>query len=246
MPDETGAMSRAARRTILVILAVVVLASVVLGGLLVYRAATGVPIPEFAAGERPATTAIVVRHCRSAALVFPPGPPPGTPAAAALDRLPTAGPDLRVEYTQDIREREYGGWRDVDCDGQDTRAETLARQTVNGLVVDPYTGASLPAARVQIDHVVSVGDSWRTGAQNLTRDQRRAFANDPRNTRAVLSRENGSKSDKAADAYLPPLNPCAYAADQIEVKAAYGLWVEPGERRALRDVLATCPGRKLP
>jgi hypothetical protein len=47
---------------------------------------------------------------------------------------------------------------------------------------------------------------------------------------------------------LPPRKDirCAYVAQQIVVKAKYGLWVTPPEKAAMVALLAKCPGFKAP
>jgi hypothetical protein len=75
-----------------------------------------------------------------------------------------------------------------------------------------------------------------------------AFANDPMNLLAVKGRLNAQKGDGDAATWLPPLKSvrCAYVAQQIVVKAKYGLWVTPPEKAAMQGLLAKCPGFKAP
>jgi hypothetical protein len=142
----------------------------------------------------------------------------------------------------------------------DTRDDILARDLTDvvrdgpcvviwGVLHDPYTGRVIvfhrsPATstRIQIDHIVPLADAWRTGAQQLTAEQRTNLANDPRNLLAVEGHANTAKSDKDASQWLPPNADfrCAYVAKQIAVKATYQLWVTPEERDAMRKVLSNC------
>jgi hypothetical protein len=95
---------------------------------------------------------------------------------------------------------------------------------------------------VQIDHVVALSNAWQTGAQQLSAEDRARFANDPRNLLAVDGGSNAAKGDADAATWLPPDTTfrCDYVARQVEVKAAYALWVTAAERDAIERVLAGC------
>lgn len=145
--------------------------------------------------------------------------------------------------------------------GCDTRNDVLRTQlrkvvvkpgtrgcvVLSGVLRDPYSGevfafqrGAKTSGQVQIDHVVALANAWQTGAFAWSDEKRRNFANDPRNLLAVKGSLNEQK--KAADAvsWLPPQGRCEYAARQVEVKAAYGLWVTAEEKEALRRVLDGC------
>ena len=143
----------------------------------------------------------------------------------------------------------------------DTRNDILARDLLNAVIAaggcevlsgtldDPYTGKVIAfvrgaktSAAVQIDHLVPLGDAWRTGAPALSAAQRLNLANDPRNLVAVDGPTNGAKSDYDASAWLPPAPAahCAYVVHQVEVKFIYHLWVTPAELKAIEAVLAGC------
>ncbi|MDT7731212.1 MAG: hypothetical protein QOK45_1465 [Mycobacterium sp.] len=119
----------------------------------------------------------------------------------------------------------------------------------SGVLIDPYTGASIAFVRgpetseaVQIDHVVSLSDAWYKGARDWDDQHRRDFANDPRNLLAVSAKANFDKAFRDANAWLPP-NPafrCGFVARQVSVKAAYRLWVSANEKRAMAAVLDHC------
>ena len=80
---------------------------------------------------------------------------------------------------------------------------------------------------------------------NSTSRGGRDFANDPRNLQAVGGAVNQAKGDGDAATWLPPDTAyrCTYVARQVEVKAAYGLWVTPAERAAILEVLDGCDRR---
>ncbi|RZU66046.1 uncharacterized protein DUF1524 [Microterricola gilva] len=188
----------------------------------------------------------------------------GTTAAELLATLPVKGRAPKTGY--DRTESFGSAWRDVDQNGCDTRNDILARdltsidrpsgcRVFSGLLADPYTGTSIDFVRgqgtsqaVQIDHVVALMNAWETGAQQLTAEQRLAFANDPLNLLAVDGPSNSRKGASDAATWLPPAKGfrCEYVARQVAVKSEYGLWVTAPERDAIARVLDGCPGQLAP
>ncbi|MGH7195643.1 MAG: HNH endonuclease family protein [Candidatus Saccharimonadales bacterium] len=126
---------------------------------------------------------------------------------------------------------------------------------LSGTLKDPYTGKTIKFARgpgtsnaVQIDHVVAVGDAWKTGAQQLSAQTRLKMYDDPLELLAVDGPANIQKSDSDASAWLPPNKSydCRYVARQIDVKIRYYLWVTSAEHAAMQTALKTCPSQVLP
>lgn len=196
---------------------------------------------------------------------FPVETPPGSsvagtsPALTALDSLEVKGRAPKTGYSRDA----FGsGWQVVN--GCDTRQIILFRDLYDtllkdectvqsGTLNDPYTGKVLQFSReqsdaVQIDHVVALSDAWQKGAQNMSRDQRIALANDPLELLAVDGAANQAKGDADAASWLPPYRPfrCEYVARQIAVKQRYSLWVTAAEKQAMQTVLSDCPDVSLP
>ena len=101
---------------------------------------------------------------------------------------------------------------------------------------------------MQIDHVVALSDAWQKGAQQLTTEQRTAFANDPLNLQSTDGPTNMKKGDGDAATWLPPNKGfrCEYVARQISVKATYSLWVTQAEHDAMARILADCAGQLAP
>lgn len=187
-------------------------------------------------------------------------------AAVVLETLAVKGRAPKTGYDR----AQFGpAWSDVDRNGCDTRNDILNRDLTSivykpgtrdcvvfsGTLVDPYSGEQISFLRgvatssdVQIDHVVALSNAWQTGAFKLTYEKRLAFANDPVNLLAVKGRLNSQKGDGDAATWLPPQKNirCAYVAQQIVVKAKYGLWVTPPEKAAMVSLLAKCPGFKAP
>lgn len=195
-------------------------------------------------------------------LGFVPAEAAGVSASAALKTLPVKSWASQTGYSRD----QFGdGWADLgDCD---TRNLILKRDLKNiamrqgepcivqsGTLNDPYTGKIIKFVRgvktslaVQIDHVVALSNAWKTGAQKLSYASRVQLANDPLELLAVDGPTNQSKSDSDASSWLPrPAYQCAYVARQIAVKRKYRLWVTSAEKSAMTNVLATCPGFRLP
>ena len=106
----------------------------------------------------------------------------------------------------------------------------------------PFVRGPTTSDAVQIDHVVSLSDAWYKGAREWDEQRRRDFANDPRNLLAVGGKANFDKAFRDAAAWLPPAETfhCEFVARQVEVKAAYRLWVSANEKRAMEEVLDDC------
>lgn len=197
--------------------------------------------------------------------------------ATALEALEGLAVKGRAPKTGYSREGFGTKWSDADRNGCDTRNDILRRDledietkprkrsrrsgrdrdcvVLSGVLLDPYSGYRIDfvrgrgtSNRVQIDHVVALGDAWQTGAFRWTEERRREFANDPLNLLAVSGALNEQKRDADAATWLPPDRSyrCRYVARQIAVKQRYGLWVKPAEKEAMRRILRNCPGQPLP
>ncbi|TLM85977.1 DUF1524 domain-containing protein [Pseudarthrobacter sp. NamE5] len=182
-----------------------------------------------------------------------------------LATLPIKGRAPKTGYERSL----FGPtWADVDQNGCDTRNDILQRDLTDitytnsvpckvqsGTLADPYTATVISFLRgtttssaVQIDHVVALSDAWQKGAQQLSTEQRTAFANDPLNLQATDGPTNQQKGDGDAATWLPPNKGfrCEYVARQVSVKARYGLWVTQAEHDAIAGILAGCPGQPAP
>ena len=197
-----------------------------------------------------------------------PGPPldPLVPAAReAVGQLEIKGRAPKTGYDRDLFGQAWSDDVGVEFghNGCDTRNDILKRDlqdltfrpgtrdcvVLTGVLNGPYTGERIEFQRgqdtstlVQIDHVVALSDSWQKGAQQLTVDQRRDFANDPLNLLAVSGWANQQKGDGDTATWLPPRREfrCSYVSRQVLVKERYGLWVTQAERDAMDRVLASC------
>lgn len=185
----------------------------------------------------------------------------GELAVEVLETLPVKG---RAPKTGYARVEFSNGWaKRGDCTvrnlilQRDLRNVRLNErcQVESGTLVDPYTAKEIQFTRgastsadVQIDHVVALSNAWQTGAQQLTAEQRHAFANDPLNLIATEGAANQQKGDADAATWLPSNRTfrCQYVARQIAVKKAYSLWVVPPEAAAMKQVLSRCPNQAMP
>jgi hypothetical protein len=199
-------------------------------------------------------SSLVLGGCTSTAANPSPSDKSGVTATTLLAELPVKGRAPMTGYSR----KEFGPpWPEEN--GCDARNEVLRRDltgvtlrdgcvVLTGTLVSPYTAKTIlfvrgpHSADVQIDHVVALGDAWQTGAQQWTPRKREAFANDPRELLAVDAHSNEQKGDADAASWLPSNKSfrCEYIEIQVEVKAAYGLWVTPAEHDAMARVLDRC------
>ncbi|MPY11198.1 DUF1524 domain-containing protein [Arthrobacter sp. KR32] len=192
-------------------------------------------------------------------------PAANTTALALLETLAIKGRAPKTGYD---REQFGQAWLDVDRNGCDTRNDMLNRDLTDivhtnsvpckvqsGVLADPYTATSIAfqrgqstSTKVQIDHVVALSDAWQKGAQQLTFDQRVAFANDPLNLQSTDGPTNQQKGAGDAATWLPPNKGyrCEYVARQVSVKATYTLWVTQAEHDAMARILSDCNGILVP
>ena len=116
---------------------------------------------------------------------------------------------------------------------------------MTGTLHNEYTGKTITlmhgpdTTAIQADHVVALGDAWKTGACHWSSTKRKSLAIDVAELRAVDTHDNEVKSDKDAAQWLPPANRTWYVETQINIKAKYGLGVTAAERSVMIRVLKT-------
>lgn len=116
---------------------------------------------------------------------------------------------------------------------------------MTGTLHNKYTGKTIrlrhgpDTTAIQVDHVVALGDAWKTGACHWSSSKRKSFAIDVAELRAVDTHDNEVKSDKDAAQWLPPANHLWYVETQINIKSKYALGVTAAERSAMTKVLKT-------
>lgn len=182
------------------------------------------------------------------AAAYPPDPPSVTESAQHLAELTVATPLSMDGYDRD----KFPTWIDQgnNCD---TREVVLKRDGTDVTVgSDCYpTGGSwysvydqtttTDPSKVQIDHIVPLGNAWASGAKNWTTDQRQDFANDLTDPQliAVSAASNESKGDRDPSQWLPPNTGewCYYARNWIQVKYVWHLTITTDEKAELSDLL---------
>ncbi|MFJ6384636.1 HNH endonuclease family protein [Kitasatospora sp. NPDC092039] len=180
-----------------------------------------------------------------------PEPPPAAQARTELDELVVEAPHSMEGYTREKFPhwiRQYGtcDTREVVLarDGQDIVQDDQCR-AVAGTWTSPYDDKVVTDAKaLDIDHLVPLASSWRSGADTWTTDKRRAFANDLTHSQlvAVSAASNRAKADKGPDAWRPPLRSywCTYSRAWTDIKHTYGLSITDAEKTALVEMLDTC------
>ena len=182
--------------------------------------------------------------------------PNSSPTVAVVDDLVIAPESQDETYDRGL----FGsGWIDADGDGCDTREEVLIVESITPAQVDPY-GCQVIAgdwvsaydgdetadpSDFDIDHVVALGEAWRSGASAWTPERRLAFANhldDPAALIAVTASTNRSKGDRDPASWQPPNRDawCGFATAWTTVKVQWGLTADQAEVNALRNMLVGC------
>ncbi|WP_031036153.1 HNH endonuclease family protein [Streptomyces sp. NRRL F-5650] len=193
----------------------------------------------------------------------------GGTALAQLNDLTVRAQIPLAGYSRDAFGPAWSDAGTVEMSGNScpTRQDVLARDldevvragdgctVLSGVLHDRYTGRTIDFKRgprtsmaVQIDHIVPLALGWRSGARELTAEQRLNYANDPENLVATGGSTNAGKGAKDAAAWMPPRAEahCWYATAQVRVKTKYRLSVTPVEKAALRTALESCPAEEGP
>jgi hypothetical protein len=114
-------------------------------------------------------------------------------------------------YDRDL----FDHWTDADSDGCDARCEVLEQERridlpglPGGGWLSTYDGYTTPdAGELDVDHVVALGEAWRSGGATWDGARREAFANDlddPGALIAVTASANRSKGDRDPASWQPP------------------------------------------
>lgn len=108
----------------------------------------------------------------------------------------------------------------------------------------PSESALAGTGGIQIDHIVTLENSWDAGAWNWTRKRRLNFANDDALPQlwAVSQASNGSKGGRSPNVWMPPNDgtACVYVKAWIAVKYAYALQLTRTEYDFLDNQLHHC------
>ena len=189
-----------------------------------------------------------------------PGPSP-TPTVEPAEQatlentLLTQLGSLRIEpeYEATPYDRsEFPHWDDEDGDGMNTRLEILSLEKVGNVGWysrwdgEWYAGeGGLSAPRFDIDHIVSLKEAWRSGADEWSARDKDTFADDMLNLTAVTASSNRSKGAKDASEWLPSeaSGKCYLLIRVIQVKTKWSLSIDQDEYTALKELTESCgPG----
>lgn len=170
----------------------------------------------------------------------------------AVGDLPVAE-EVRTGYARS----KFNHWTDADRDGCSTRFEVLIAEADDPVTVDDdcaLTGGRWfsyydretwrSPSRLDIDHMVPLAEAWDSGARQWTDDERRDYANDLGDFRAlvgVTNRVNRAKGDKDVAQWLPEFSRCRYLREFVAVKLRWRLTVDSAEKAAMTDLAADCP-----
>lgn len=127
-------------------------------------------------------------------------------------------------------------------DGNDVRVDEECR-IYAGSWTDPYTtNIYTDPQDLDGDHLVPLAESWRSGASRWTIKERETYANAPGVVLVVDDGANQEKGDKGPEAWLPPNREywCEYASRWTEIKAVWGMSVDPQEKMALQKIISGC------
>jgi len=160
---------------------------------------------------------------------------------------------IEPEYEATPYDRsEFPHWDDEDGDGMNTRLEILSLEKVGNVGWysrwdgEWYAGeGGLSAPRFDIDHIVSLKEAWRSGADEWSASDKDRFADDMLNLTAVTASSNRSKGAKDASEWLPPIpsGQCYLSIRVIQVKTKWSLSIDQDEHTALKELTESCgPG----
>ena len=188
--------------------------------------------------------------------------PTPAPSAILLSIVVASVPGAIPEYDRD----EWRHWTDEDGDCQDARQEVLVAESVSpiayedagqcrvasGAWVGPYMGEQFDdPGRLDVDHMVPLGNAHQSGGWAWSAPEKRQYANDlsyENHLIAVQASANRSKGSKSPADWRPPDRGywCQYAVEWIAIKTTWELTATEPEAEALGEMLGTCaPARTL-
>lgn len=155
---------------------------------------------------------------------------------------------------------EFGpAWSRITENGCDVRTTMLMRDleeveladnctVASGVLHDRYSGTTVQYSMdsggdaVQVDHIVSLSDAWKSGAWAWDPADRESFANHSVNLLTVSAQQNQAKSSYTAADWLPADRTlhCWFVVRQLLVKDMFGLSVTQNELEAYQQVLPKC------
>jgi hypothetical protein len=165
---------------------------------------------------------------------------------------------VQEEHPAGYAASHFGFWRDDDADGCNTGHEVLVQQAaevsvkspgcrvVSGKWNSPYDGIIVnDPADIAVDYLVSLQETWESGAWQWTDQKRNDYLNDLKQARLMLAVSATSRQDKNQrdpTDWLPPNQNfrCDYLKSWIDVKTAWKLSVDASERESIAAASLNC------
>lgn len=177
-------------------------------------------------------------------------------AFLVIEQIEVRDGDPPVTYDR----TEFGpAWSRITENGCDVRSAMLLRDleqieladpctVASGVLQDRYSGTTVQYTMesggdtVQVDHIVSLSDAWKSGAWAWEPAERENFANHSVNLLTVSAQQNQAKSSSNAAQWLPADRTvhCWFVVRQILVKDMFALSVTQAELDTYRDILPRC------
>ena len=165
-------------------------------------------------------------------------------------------PAVLPDYDRD----DWKHWTGADGDCQDARNEVLVAESqttvsyrtdrrcrvAGGEWLAPYSNTVVTdPGKLDVDHMVPLGNAHSSGASNWSAEQRERYANyldDPQHLIAVTASANRSNGARGPEAWKPDDRTywCQYAIDWVMIKDTWDLTATAAEFTALEEMLATC------
>lgn len=147
--------------------------------------------------------------------------------------------DCKTQYSRTC----FKHWIDEDKDCLNTRHEILQAQSIipvnienckviTGKWYDPYSGEYFTnPSDLDIDHIVPLKETWRSGGNEWSKKQGEQYANDFDVLIPVYKSLNRQKSDKDIAEWLPPHTKylCEYLTRWVLIKSEYKLKADVSE-----------------
>ena len=167
---------------------------------------------------------------------------PAQPTGTATTTIPTTVLRVTVSAIPSnlpaYDRHDWKHWTDVDGDCQDARQEVLVAESrtgtdfrtdrkcrvTSGEWLVPYSNTvATDPGKLDIDHMVPLGNAHASGASNWSASQRERYANyldDPQHLIAVTASANRSKGARGPEDWKPEDRSywCQYAVDWITIK----------------------------
>lgn len=170
-----------------------------------------------------------------------------------LEKLP-----VRDEHVEGYRRAHFGFYKDVDHDNCDTREEVYVAEAMDlmmntrncniqsGKWFSPFDGkSSTNRADLDVVHLVSLKETWESGAWEWTDPQRNAYLNDlahPETLLVVTEASHTARKDEDPGQWVPSNDTylCDYLKGWVYLKTLYKLSVDAGEREAIAAASLHC------